>query len=224
MVATKKEKNRVAETNGHAGEVERVSITPLRMRVVTLRIIGTAPYVQLAFGKKAETKMAETMMAGQQAKGKKVREPRDFDEDFRQALHRMPDGTYGIPAAALRAGCISACRMVGFKMTHAKLSVFIEADGFDVNDGTAMVKIVGEPESVRHAVRNANGSTDLRVRAMWREWHADVRVRFDEGQFSVSDVVNLLSRAGAQVGIGEGRPDSRQSAGMGWGTFSVEGV
>lgn len=36
------------------------------------------------------------------------------------------------------------------------------------------------------------------------------------------DVANLMNRVGAQVGIGEGRPDSKNSAGMGWGLFSIE--
>jgi len=36
-------------------------------------------------------------------------------------------------------------------------------------------------------------------------------------------VTNLLSRVGMQVGIGEGRPFSKNSAGMGWGTFELEG-
>jgi len=35
-------------------------------------------------------------------------------------------------------------------------------------------------------------------------------------------LTNLLARAGLQVGIGEGRPDSKNSAGMGWGLFQIE--
>jgi hypothetical protein len=34
-------------------------------------------------------------------------------------------------------------------------------------------------------------------------------------------VTNLMQRVGLQVGIGEGRPDSRESAGLGWGTFAI---
>jgi hypothetical protein len=34
--------------------------------------------------------------------------------------------------------------------------------------------------------------------------------------------VNLLDRAGQQVGIGAGRPFSKKSVGQGWGTFSVD--
>jgi hypothetical protein len=117
---------------------------------------------------------------------------------------------------------ISACRLVGFKMTLAKMSIFVEADGFDADDGTPLVKLIaGEPERMDAAVRNATGVIDIRSRPMWREWQADLRVRFDGDQFTLDDVANLLSRVGVQVGIGEGRPDSKASAGMGWGTFKL---
>src|SRR6185295_18232840 len=111
---------------------------------------------------------------------------------------------------------------VGFKMTLAKLSLFIEADGLDIKDGTPLVRLVGEPEQSIMAVRNASGVADLRCRPLWREWSAVVRIRFDEDQFSATDVVNLLNRVGQQVGIGEGRPDSRESCGLGYGLFRLE--
>jgi hypothetical protein len=72
------------------------------------------------------------------------------------------------------------------------------------------------------AVRNATGVADIRVRPMWREWGANVRVKYDADQFTIQDVTNLMQRVGMQVGIGEGRPDSRDSAGLGWGTFRLE--
>jgi hypothetical protein len=56
---------------------------------------------------------------------------------------------------------------------------------------------------------------------MWREWGLTLKVKFDADQFSATDVTNLLLRAGLQVGVGEGRPDSRESAGLGWGTFEI---
>jgi hypothetical protein len=57
---------------------------------------------------------------------------------------------------------------------------------------------------------------------MWEPgWSAKVRVTFDLDQFSLQDVGNLMMRVGRQVGIGEGRPDSRNSAGMGWGLFDI---
>jgi hypothetical protein len=117
---------------------------------------------------------------------------------------------------------ISACRLVGFKMTLAKLSVFVVADTFDRVDGIPLIHFSGDPERTEMAVRNATGVADIRVRPMWRAWSATVHITFDEDQFSSADVMNLMVRVGQQVGIGEGRPDSRDSAGLGWGTFRVE--
>ena len=36
-----------------------------------------------------------------------------------------------------------------------------------------------------------------------------------------SDITNLMKRLGIQVGIGEGRPDSKESCGLMWGLFEV---
>ena len=116
---------------------------------------------------------------------------------------------------------ISACRLVGIVMTRAKLSVFVEADGIDRGDGTPLVRIQGEPRIHEATVRNETGVADIRWRPMWEQWSADVRVTWDEDQFSATDVMNLMLRAGMQVGIGEGRPDSPNSNGLGWGRFEI---
>lgn len=200
---------------------QAVQIAAPRLRVAEFNLVGTAPYVQLRFSEKSMNAMAAKMKAGSQAKGKKVREARDFDDDFEQAKHISTEGWIGIPAGAFRAACISACRLVGFKMTLAKLSIFILADGYDKVDGVPLVKIKGTPEKNVMAVRNQTGVADLRCRPMWKKWSCKLRVQYDEDQFSVEDVSNLLMRVGMQVGVGEGRPDSRESAGLGWGTFSI---
>ena len=199
-------------------------ITAPRMERLKLRILGTAPYMQLRFSAKAMQKMQANMEAGQTGRSKKAREPRDFDNDYQEAFHRLPDGSPGIPAAAFRAACISACRLVGYKMTIAKLSIFFECDGFDVVDGSPLIRIQGDPEMTILPARNANGGMDLRVRPMWREWSADVTMRFDRDQFDPQDVLNLLCRVGCQVGVGEGRADSRASVGLGFGSFDVQGI
>lgn len=201
-----------------------VVIKAPKIRTVLLHLRGTAPYVQARFSQKAMNMMASKMAEGSTARGKKAREARDFNDDYEQAKHISTDGWCGIPAGAFRAGAISACRLVGFKMTLAKLSVFVKADGIDKVDGVPLVRIEGEPEPMRMHTRNATGVADLRVRPMWREWQCKLSVNYDAEQFGPDDVVNLFARVGLQVGIGEGRPDSRASAGLGWGTFEIEEV
>lgn len=201
---------------------ENVQIKAPNLQVATFRIIGTAPLVQAKFSQKSKEQMMATQAAGSQSKSKKVREAKNFDAVCEQSVHYSRDGWVGIPAGAFRAAMISACRLVGFKMTIAKMSVFIEADGFDRDEGTPLVKLIaGKYRRVDMHVRNATGVVDIRSRPMWDTWSADVRVKFDGDQFSLVDVSNLMSRVGAQVGLCEGRPDSKSSAGMGWGTFRL---
>lgn len=211
-------------SKANADDARTVTIAAPRMESSVLTIIGTAPLVINAFSAKAREEMRLKQEQGSAGKKGKKREPKDFQEKYEAAKHISREGWCGIPAAAFRSGMISACRLVGFKMTFAKLTVFIEADGFDLVDGTPLVRITkGEPKYVEHAVRNESGVADIRPRPMWAEgWEADVRVRWDADQFSVTDVLNLLMRVGLQVGIGEGRPDSKNSAGMGWGLFTVK--
>lgn len=204
-----------------AAKKEVVVIKPPNMQTRQFKIIGTAPYVQLAFGAKVKNQLMENMSQGDDDKKKRKRPPRDFMADYKAAFHMSEDGWHGVPAAAFRASMIDSCRTVGFKMTHAKLAVFILADGIDSDDGFPLVKIDGKPKMVTHHVLNANGQPDIRVRAMWEKWSITLNIRYDADMFTISDVANLLARAGMQVGIGEGRPGSKHSYGMGWGTFEL---
>ena len=204
-------------------KTQDITITPPNIGLAEIQIIGTAPLVLHRFWKKAQIML--TQQAGsQQGKKKTKKPPRDFEADYNAARHISEDGWDGIPAAAFRKGMISACRLVGFKMTHGKLGLFIRADGIEINDGQPLVKITkGEPEMNVSPVRNATGVIDLRARPMWRIWEAIINVEFDADMFTLQDVVNLMDRVGRQVGIGEGRPDSKGSAGIGWGTFRLGG-
>ena len=149
------------------------------------------------------------------------KDPKDFDEAYRGAMHISQDGWYGIPASSFRAAMISACRTVGLTMQMAKLTVFVVGDGRDAEDNQALIRLHGEPHPFNMAVRLASGTTDIACRPMFDEWWADVTIKWDNDTFQAADIVNLLARAGVHCGIGAGRPDSKESAGMGWGTFEI---
>lgn len=203
-------------------EAEAITISPPNFQRIKLTLEGTAPLLQAKFSAKSKQAMMDKMSAGSTAKKGKKREARDFDDDFKQAQHISEDGWNGVPASAIRNACIDVCRMVGFHMTHARMSVFVEADGIDRDEGHPLVKLdAGPPEKTEMATRNATGVADIRVRPMWRKWRLPVVIRFDADQFTTSDIVNLVARAGEQVGIGEGRPFSKKSNGLGFGTFQI---
>lgn len=213
-------------TNGKAPAVEEargiLSVPAPNFKEAKAQIIGTAPLMVHRFSKKAEL-MAKHEAGSRANKGKTDKPARDFDADYEAACYRdVKAGWYGFNASSIRNALISACRTAGIKMTQMKLAAFIEADGFD-EDGTPLIRIYGEPvKDIRYA-RNQTGVVDLRARPRWDEWHATLRIRFDADMIAFADLANLLMRAGQQVGIGEGRPDSPKSAGIGYGLFDVVG-
>jgi hypothetical protein len=204
-------------------EVTKLIVSPPNFQFAKVRLIGTAPLVMNKMSSANRQKMIDDMEKGSQTKKGSKRPPKDFDAVYKGAMHISADGWYGIPASALRTGMVDACRLVGFKMTVAKLSVFVEPDGFDVDDGQPLVRITeGEPVRKDMAVKLANGSTDILSRPFFFPWQAQPTLKWDGDQFSPLDVINLLARVGGQVGVGAGRPGSKNSTGMGWGTFGVE--
>lgn len=213
------------KTKGKITTTESIlSISPPDFRYVSLKIIGTSVYCQHAFGAKALQTMRDAQVAGSAGKARKVRESKDFHQLYLDAMHVSTDGWCGIPSSSFRSAMITACRTVGVVMTRAKLAVFVLEDGVDRVSGEPLTKITkGEPYLLEMPVRNATGVADIRARPAWAPgWEAIVCVEYDGGMITASDIVNLMMRVGVQVGIGEGRPSSKMSNGLGWGRFRVE--
>lgn len=200
-----------------------VAIKPPRFSVAEFNIVGTAPLVIHRFSEKAKRELEQKMETGKAATSKKNREPKSTDELFEIARYLSTEGWEGINASAFRNALISACRLVGYKMTLAKLSIFVEPDGYDAREPQIpLVRIYGTAVKQTDVGRVETGQPYITVRAAYHGWKAKLRIRWDADQFTLEDVTNLLARVGSQVGIGEGRPDSKNSAGMGWGLFRIE--
>jgi len=202
---------------------ERVTIPAPNFEYGIFHIQFTAPFVQCAFGAKSRQALKDIQLAGESRKKNIKREPKDFQALYEEAHHISDEGWCGVPASAFRNAAISACRVCGYAMTRAKLTIFAEADGFDRDSRDPLIKILkGKPHYHEAPVRVANGRFDLRPRPMWDPgMEMTVRIRYDADQFRFEDVANLMMRVGLQVGIGEGRPDSRETPGCGWGFFRI---
>jgi hypothetical protein len=202
---------------------ETTQIKAPSFKVVTFTLRGTAPYVSNKFSAEAREMMRAKQAAGAQAKKGAKREAKDFDKCFRESMHSTSDGKQGVPASCFRQALVSACRIVGFKMTLAKLALFVQHDAIDADDASPLVLFTkGTPQHFESATRNETGVADIRVRGKWDAgWEMKLRVQFDADMFSEADVRNLLTRVGIQVGIGAGRPDSKTSCGQGSRRASV---
>ncbi len=200
-----------------------VTIKPPNFGRAVFEISGNAPLVIHRFSKKLKDQMRSKMETGKAAGSKKDREAKDSDNTFNESRYISKDGWDGFHAGSIRCAMISACRLIGFKMTLAKLSLFVEADGWDRDEPQIpLIRIYGDAVRQDDMARVETGQPYVTIRAAYHDWKAKVRIRWDADQFTMADVANLMSRVGQQVGIGEGRPDSKNSAGMGWGTFDLE--
>lgn len=205
-------------------KTEHILIKPVNIQTLPIKLIGTSPLVIHRFSIKTKNEMLEKMKLGSVNNSKKSKhEALDTEAKFNEARYFSKQGWDGFPAHSLRCAAISACRLVGFKMTIAKMSIFVLQDDWDATEPhIPLCKINGKAEKLEMIARVDNGAPYVTVRPVYHNWSSLVKIRFDADQFSASDVANLIARVGVQVGLCEGRPDSKNSAGMGWGTFKIE--
>lgn len=213
-----------------SGKTIKAIIKAPNFQRVAFDLVGTAPLVIHRMSAKTKLQMKQKMEEGKSASSKKNREAKSTDDTFQEARYfgrsKSHDGQMetwdGFHAASIRNALISACRLVGFKMTLAKLSLFVDADGVDtLEPQIPLIRIFGTATKQEDMARVETGQPYVTVRAAFHGWKATVGVRFDADQFSHVDLHNLMLRVGTQVGLCEGRPDSKNSAGMGWGLFDI---
>src|SRR5689334_1211097 len=176
-----------------------VQIPPPRFGRAVFEIIGTAVLVVHRFSAKTKNQMKLKMETGKAASSKKNREAKDSDQTFNEGRYISPDGWDGFHAAGIRKGMIDMCRLVNFKMTLARLSIFVEADGHDkFEPQIPLVRIYGEPIKQEDMARVETGQPYVTIRPAYHNWRAKVRIKWDLDQFTLEDVTNLLMRLGAQ--------------------------
>lgn len=221
--------NKGSKQSKKSNPSDQIVIAPLRQGLLYIPIVGVTPLKILRFSQKSRDTMQKTQEAGTQAFSKKKRDPKDFKQGYEDAKYRCTQKLngkkvewLGLNASGVRNGCIETCRMTGYVMTKAKMSIFCVEDGFDDFDSTPLCRIEGNPEMTIDPVRNSSGVVDLRPRVMFKEWRMTLKIRFDLGQFSPSDIIHLLIRVGQQNGLGEGRPNGTNGAGTGNGIFELD--
>jgi hypothetical protein len=189
-------------------QTREIRIPALNIQVLQVKIIGDSPLVCNAWSARAK----KAILDGQQKKPRQPKEAKDPDRLYQESLYRLADGTYGFPAVAFKSAAVSACRNVdGLPMTLARGAFHVLGP---------LVRITGNPTMRDDMVRNDNGVADIRFRAEFTEWSADLTIRYNAGVISPEQIVHLLSTAGFAVGIGEGRCEKKE---MGWGFFHVAG-
>lgn len=238
--ATKKEDTKGKSSGKGLVQIAIPSFKRERIQVGICGIDG--PLVVHNWSQKAITQMLSKHMGKTQADKKENKDP---ESDYQQTLYTFKNGSetcYGFPASAFKKALVRAVKILkvgGLKldMKDAQLLLFVLPDGqeqrtitvpldkegkslFQQEVRTDLVRIYGEPRMRMDCVRVSNGAPDIRFRAEFPEWRADLRVEYNGDLMSQDTVFNLIYRAGTTVGIGEGRPEKGD---QGWGRYTIEG-
>lgn len=188
---------------------EVIHLPELKQRKVIIRVIGTSSLITHPFGKKS-LKMIEDKQQGK-AKSSK-HDVRDPEQEYLDSMYICEDGSYGFPAIGFKGAVVTAANDAGIQKVLARRA-------FHVVDGE-LVKIESEPSMRTDRVTIGMGTTDVRYRAEFKEWSANIPIIFNEGVISLEQLINLFRIAGFGVGIGEWRPERNGIH----GTWEVEGV
>lgn len=238
----------VAPTNGHPSDVEasdnptvsaapvaQINIQRIAAKAIRVPVIGTAPLIMHNWSDKAKRQMLDA----QQGK-RKVKEVRNPVADYEASFYRIetPETDlprYGFPVLGFKAATISAARFYGKDVTMTMLKQCLFFRGLMTPaDNQQLVEIhypwtaemegmaVEDPRRCPHmredVVRLGQGSTDLRYRAEFITWQAELIVTYVESALSQDSVLSLIDSGGMGVGVGEWRP---QRGGQ-YGTYEID--
>jgi hypothetical protein len=202
----------------NAADEKIFNIPPIKIEKFAITLVGDSPLIVHAWSEKAKKEMLDKQMK----KAKTGREAKDPWLDYCNTLYwitpkpeypteeNILNAKFGFPAVGFKSAAVDACSAVADVTKVAARGAF-----HIIGD---LVEIVGKPTIREDMVRVGMGAADIRYRAEFREWKANVQIRHNVDALSVEQIINLFNIAGFSVGVGEWRPQKDGSYGM----FHVE--
>lgn len=188
---------------------ETVELKPLKLKDITITIVGDTELITHAWSEKAKKQILE-----KQQKKKSAKDIRDPQAEYESGFYHFPGGGYGFPAIGLKCAITNvAHKDIGIEKTLVRKSVYIK--GTPDKQGMQLVKIEGsEPTMREDMVTIGAGTSDLRYRPQFSPWYMTIGVRFNEDFITAETVINLFNLAGFGSGLGEWRPEKNGQSGM----------
>lgn len=195
-------------------ETAEIKVPMLKRASVKLRIVGTTPLFQ----NRMANKVLANLLVGSRKKTRAERLDIKHNplEEYRNSAEIVPAGptALGIRVVAIkRSMCTAALETAGVTKTSAQRLLFMPGD---------LAPLYGTPQLRMDPVKSAdiNRTPDIRSRAYFPKWGAEIDIQYIVPQLSVTSVVSLLCNAGVLIGVG----DYRQEKGAGaFGSFRVLG-
>lgn len=195
-----------------------VSIKPLDIKMIPIKIVGDTPLIVHAWSEKAKKMMLDSQTKATKTKAKEIRNPLDEFINSMYWLTEVPESTeeafvealekgakFGFPVGAIKQAANSAAYRLGWVKNQMELrgAYFLKTEFGD------MAQIEGDaPEMREDMVRIGMGSADLRYRAEFKNWEMNMILQYNaSGNLTIEQIINCINAGGYAVGIGEWRPE-----------------
>lgn len=182
---------------------KEVSIAPIRIAKAVFPIVGKTP---LLIDKMPENVLKE-IEEKQIGKSRTAKRKRDIKKEIESAIHYLPNGTIGFPAAGFKAGMIEATSFVGDKMFSKKL-----IRGLNIlNSVNGLIQIKYKKKDIL----THNIGSNTKHTPQLHDWSCELEIQFDENNLSASDLAILINYAGFYSGVGIWSPRCKSGGNFG---------
>jgi len=194
-------------------KTEAISIPKLETETATFRIKEVTPLIVHKFSEKA----TKQIMDIQNKVAKQKRPARDPEQEMDDCIHYFSDGKRtGFPASGFKGAMIRAGLQKPFEFKMVNLTTW-----FNVIGEEGLVEIQGMPTLRTDPVRLQGSSTDIRYRAEYKKWKAELTIRFNIAAITKEQIAQLINAAGFSCGIGEWRPSAPKARNGSFGLFEL---
>lgn len=211
-----------------AKTTESVTIKPIELRTVRVKIVGDSSLIVHAWSEKAKRQMLDAQMGKAKGKAKEFKNP---VEDFIRSMYWLDDtmpeemteegfakaiaagAVFGFPVTAIKQAAISAAYRLGYVKNKMELRGTFFIKGYN---GGEFVKIDSDVPVMREdMVRVGMGTADIRYRGEFHNWSAEFDLQYNvNGQIDLESIINVINAGGLVCGIGEWRPEKDGQSGM----------
>lgn len=195
---------------------ELVAIKPLEIKRVPIRIVGDSPLITHCWSEKAKKQMLDKQTKATVSKAKVARnpyeefidsmywlteKPKPNPDEFKKAVEN--GAKWGFPLTAVKQSANSSAYRLGWVKNQMELrsTYFLTSEYGD------MFEIKGSiPEMREDNCTIGMGTADLRYRAEFKNWYADLILEFNaSGNLTMEQVINCINAGGFCCGLGEWR-------------------
>ena len=210
-----------------------IEIKPIKEVRVNVRLVGDTPLIVHRWDEKGKRQLLEQFQGKSKGKEKDPKNPvyefinsmywltekpevdyrmkeEECEERFNEAIAN--GARFGFPVTAFKQAAISAAYRLGWSKDKMSLRgvFFIESDE------NGLVEIKSDPPIMREdIVRIGMGKPDLRYRGEFRNWYADLTIKYNKnGNYDLASIINIINAGGYVCGAGEWRAERDGQYGM----------